>query len=181
MPDGPKRSPFAAASMWAAALVLFELAANQGFVSRFVLVFVTPFLLIRALLAWKKRPLMIERLTAMMIIGCAAWLSGLFVKATGKAAQERASQIIAACEEYNRLNHHYPAALDELVPKFLPAIPPAKRTFVNEGRFTYLSVTGGSSAASGSASNLHILEYVAIPPYGKASYILEQKRWRLRD
>lgn len=66
--------------------------------------------------------------------GCLQW----------KISDANAERVIAACEEYRVANRRYPTNLDELVPEYLPSVPPAKYccTF---GNFWYFNVDGHCS------------------------------------
>lgn len=64
------------------------------------------------------------------------WLVTIMLPASGRipvnfeiAAQQRDATLVAiALELYKRRNGHYPASLDDLVPTFLPAVPPDRYT-----------------------------------------------------
>jgi hypothetical protein len=89
-------------------------------------------------------------------------------------ARSRAEQVISACKAYQAQHGAYPDRLEDLVPAYLRAIPRAKYTLA-WGRFTYWNL---SSAEEGPH---HVLMYVAMPPFGRRLYHLEEERWSALD
>ena len=81
-----------------------------------------------------------------------------------------AAQVIEACRAYQARHGKLPDRLQELVPEFLPAVPPAKYT-LSYGEFTYLT----------SGDQSHTLMYVALPPFGRRLYHFEETRWSQLD
>ncbi|PIS47025.1 MAG: hypothetical protein COT17_05580 [Elusimicrobia bacterium CG08_land_8_20_14_0_20_51_18] len=79
-----------------------------------------------------------------------------------KMARARAMEIAGACEKFRAAEGRYPGRLEELVPDFLPEIPLAKYTLLNN-KFRY---SGGN------------IEYLAMPPSGRRYYSLEEKKWK---
>lgn len=51
-----------------------------------------------------------------------------------------AERVIKACDEFHLANGRYPKTLDELVPKFLSSVPPAKYCLL--GKFWYFNFEG---------------------------------------
>lgn len=89
--------------------------------------------------------------------------------ANGYFAKRSAGRIIAAAEGYARKTGAYPGQLSDLVPEFLPKVPAAKYTFLDNG-FKYIA-----------RGKQHILIYVKKPPYGRAYYNFEEKKWGTMD
>ena len=85
-------------------------------------------------------------------------------------AENHAAQVIEACRAYQARHGKLPDRLQELVPEFLPAVPPAKYT-LSYGEFTYLT----------SGDQTHTLMYVALPPFGRRLYHFEEARWSQLD
>jgi hypothetical protein len=85
-------------------------------------------------------------------------------------AENHAAQVIEACRAYQARHGKLPDRLQELVPEFLPAVPPAKYT-LSWGEFTYLT----------SGDQSHTLMYVALPPFGRRLYHFEEARWSQLD
>jgi hypothetical protein len=85
-------------------------------------------------------------------------------------AETNAAQVIEACRAYQARHGRLPDRLQELVPEFLPAVPPAKYTF-SYGAFTYLT----------SGEQSHTLMYVTLPPFGRRLYHFEEARWSQLD
>lgn len=92
-----------------------------------------------------------------------------WIGANNGIAQERAEGVIAAVKAYRADAGRYPAALGELVPRYLPAVPRAKYTLAFH-EFGYRS--------SGSDAWLH---YVALPPFGRPTYAFSSGRWGYLD
>jgi hypothetical protein len=85
-----------------------------------------------------------------------------------RIAEANASQVIAACEEFNAANGRFPKTLDELVPRYMPFIPRAKYCLVY-GEFRYMN-------------NEHpMLVWHVVPPYGRNIYDFEKRRWHYLD
>jgi hypothetical protein len=84
--------------------------------------------------------------------------------ANNKLARARAETLIAKCNEFHQRNGRYPWTLDEVA-----EVPLAKLTlFAN--RFEYGDVDG-----------VHTLQYVALPPFGRAFYRFEDQNWDYLD
>jgi hypothetical protein len=62
--------------------------------------------------------------------GCLQW----------KISDANAERVIKACDEFRVVNGRYPGKLDELVPKYLPSVPPAK--YCLGGNFWYFNLDG---------------------------------------
>ncbi len=86
-----------------------------------------------------------------------------------KIAEIQAERIINACEEFHDANGRYPQSLNELVPRHLRSIPRAKYCLMF-GDFWYF---GSNEAPS--------LMWVKIPPFGRAIYNFEDRRWGYVD
>lgn len=84
-------------------------------------------------------------------------------------AEERAKDVIAACELFKDRNGHYPAQLSELVPDFLDKVPGAKYSLAGSG-FLYIV-----------RQDSHSLMYVMVPPFGRKYYVFEKKEWVWAD
>lgn len=86
-------------------------------------------------------------------------------------ARRNADTLIAACRAFQARHGRFPGALEELVPDFLPALPPAKYDGPHFG-FTY--------DASPDASR-HVLGWTEVIPFGRPYYVLEEDRWGYLD
>ncbi len=74
--------------------------------------------------------------------GCLQW----------KISDANAERIIKACDEFRAVNGRYPLELNELVPKYLPSIPPAKYSMM--GKFftaTWIAMTNACYGGLGTA------------------------------
>jgi len=88
-----------------------------------------------------------------------------------RIAEERAGKVIAAVESFKVKRGGYPDKLEQLVPVFLPAVPPAK-PFGMLREFQYRR-----SPADGQ----HTLTYTVIAPFGRRLYHFEEQRWSALD
>jgi hypothetical protein len=86
-----------------------------------------------------------------------------------EVARRRAEVVIDACERYRVMNGRYPEKLGDLVPGLLPSEPRAKYVLVF-GSFDYQA-----------HPDRHTLGYVALPPFGRPYYVLEERRWGYLD
>jgi hypothetical protein len=85
-----------------------------------------------------------------------------------RVRRERAETVIAAYRDYERREGQLPNRLEDLVPSFLPSVPPARR--FGMGRMMYIASPGQ-----------HSLMYVVFPPFGRSYYQFEQDRWGALD
>ncbi len=85
-----------------------------------------------------------------------------------KIAETNAPRVIAACEEFHSANGKYPTALDELVPRYMPSVPPAKYCLIY-CEFDYLNY------------GKPMLVWYVIPPYGRKIYDFENQSWTYLD
>ncbi len=84
-----------------------------------------------------------------------------------KMAESNAAQIVTACEQFHAATGKYPQTLDELVPQYLPSVPPAKYCLLF-GEFRYWK-------------DSPMLVWCVVPPYGRAIYNFEERRWNYLD
>jgi hypothetical protein len=85
-----------------------------------------------------------------------------------RIAEANAPRIIAACEGFRATNGEYPKMLAELVPRYMPSVPPAKYCLVY-GEFQYFN--------AGRA----MLVWCVVPPFGRRIYDFEERRWNYLD
>jgi hypothetical protein len=85
-----------------------------------------------------------------------------------RIAESNASRVVAACEEFHAATGRFPKSLDELVPQYLPSVPPAKYCLM-WGQFVYLN------------SGKPMLVWCVVPPYGRKIYDFEDRRWSYLD
>lgn len=91
-----------------------------------------------------------------------------------KIAHANAERIVMACEEFHAVNGYYPKALDELVPRYLPAIPRAKHCLI-WGEFLYWHFGQTDDPEH------FLLVWVKIPPFGRETYSSRDHRWGYLD
>lgn len=164
----------------ASVLFLWDgLFAGQGGLAGFVLILGTPILAVRAILALKKRRLFRRRLASIGIYVAASIAVVALVKIDQKGAMQRAGGLIAACEAHKKATGEYPKALVDLVPQYLPAIPPARKLGVS-GQHIFQYLTTGQTGAK-FETNSHVLVYVVTPPFGKRYYVFEEGKWGFYD
>lgn len=84
-------------------------------------------------------------------------------------AKANAARIITACEEFRVDTGQFPETLDELVPQYMPSLPCAKYCLAH-GEFQYWG--SGESA---------MLVWCVVPPYYRAIYNFENRRWSYLD
>ena len=87
-----------------------------------------------------------------------------------RIARANAARIITACEEFHVANGKFPQTLDELVPRYIRSIPPAKYC-LTFGEFCYWNFDDGRA----------MLEWCVIPPYGRKIYTFADRRWGYID
>lgn len=92
-------------------------------------------------------------------------------RAGRERARKNAEQIIAACKAFHAQHGRFPQTLEELVPAFLPAVPPAKYGGPHFG-FTY---------DVGPDGQRHVLGWTEVIPFGRPYYVLEEDRWGYLD
>jgi hypothetical protein len=86
-----------------------------------------------------------------------------------RIAEANASRVVAACEDFRAANGSFPKELEELVPQYLPAVPPAK--YCMYGQFSYVCDEGRPS-----------LWWVVVPPVHQAWYDFDGTRqWVYMD
>ncbi len=114
------------------ALSLFLLDAfilNQGIIALVTLFLALPVLIIRAILKWKDKVLLKRRLVIIAIYSVMVFLIIASNRINNKIALDRATTIISACDQYKVEHGVYPEKLNDLIPKYLDSIPPAKYIF----------------------------------------------------
>ena len=127
------------------------------------------FILMTVVSLLQKKLEMNVRITKALIYLAMFLLTMGVCQANDYLAKKRAEMIIAVTGAYMQKNGAYPRTLSDLVPEFIPAIPPAKYT-LNTSGFTYIA-----------RDKQHVLIYTKRPPYGRAYYIFEDKKWGTSD
>ena len=160
-------------SLIAAGIFVFDaFVLNQGAVAIFVILLTLLVFLPRALWALRiSRALYLERLTRAGIYLLAAVAVFAANVLQNRMADRRAIELGNACLAYHAKYQHYPQRLQELVPEFLPSVPPAKYT-LGGGSFFY------SAGLSGKEPMLY---YEALPPFGRRFYHVETGGWGYLD
>lgn len=145
---------------------------NQGVLAIFIILLTLFVFLPRALWALRtSRALYLERLTRAGIYLLAAAAVFLANVLQNRMADHRAIALGNACLAYHAKYQHYPQRLDELVPEFIPSVPPAKYT-LGGGSFFYSAGFHGKEP---------MLYYQALPPFGRRFYHMETGGWGYLD
>jgi hypothetical protein len=121
-------------SLWIAAAVLLWDVANEGFYL-FSMLICPPWFLISFVKNIKPRPgwaIALLRVSMPIVTFAIAFGNG---NLQWRVSDANAYQIIKACEKYRNVNGRQPNKLDELVPKYLNSVPPAKHCL--RGMFFY--------------------------------------------
>lgn len=155
--------------------------AGVPMASLFVLTIGNFILIVGVLIACFRRnwPVALRRLASIGIYSAVCFVAILQTKADGRRVRQNAEKVIAACEQYHAREGRYPEQLAQLVPRDLPALPPARLGAMGSPQFRYFVTAPGTYLKIG--PGVHILEYTAFPPYGKAFYAFEKKQWSFRD
>jgi len=110
--------------------------------------------------------------TAIQVTSGTARLAYLVLRPDRKGserARTNAERIIAACRAFQARHGRLPDELEELVPDFLPELPPAKFDGPHFG-FTYSVM-----------HERHVLGWTHIIPFGRPFYVFEEDRWGYLD
>lgn len=86
-------------------------------------------------------------------------------------AKENAGRIIAACRAFEAKHGRLPETLEQLVPDFLPSLPPAKFDGPHFGFQYDVSAEG----------QRHVLGWTEVIPFGRPFYVFEEDRWGYLD
>ncbi len=92
-------------------------------------------------------------------------------RAGSERARKNADLLITACRAFQARHGRLPDVLEELVPDFLPALPPAKYGGPHFG-FTYVTDEGRQR---------HVLGWTEVIPFGRPYYVFEEDRWGYLD
>jgi hypothetical protein len=84
-----------------------------------------------------------------------------------KVSDANAQRVITACEEFRVVNGRHPSELDELVPKYLTSVPPAKHCMM--GVFSYRNSDG------------HCTLWWTRYGFYRRIYDFDEKRWSNLD
>ncbi len=91
-----------------------------------------------------------------------------FIISKNYIARYRTEKVIKICNEYKDKYGHYPEKLEDLVPEYYSKVPSAK--FGMWGKYWYSSYAGN-----------HSIMYIAIPPFGRPYFKLEENKWGYLD
>jgi hypothetical protein len=147
---------------------------NQGIISILIsLVIVSVFFILTVIaLIRKNKGLVMFRLTVIIIYILMVLAVSGSLKFMNNLALSRAERLIKACNDYKVKYHKFPDRLEDLVPEFMPNIPPAKNILQSFfGRFNYEIDKKGNA----------LLWYTELPPFGRAFYDLNRGKWSYLD
>ncbi len=108
----------------------------------------------------------LQRAAIYAALGLLAVVTGRFQAA---AARRHARQVIAACERYRVERGRYPDRLQDLVPGYLPSVPPVTYAFLGEP-FQYRAGGSGPEADP-------ILWYADVPGNSRQIYHFRTGHW----
>lgn len=103
-----------------------------------------------------------------VLAGCLAVLAANGLQ--NEMADRKAIKLGTACLEFHARNNRYPKDLHELVPTFIPQVPPAKYAFMDSS-FSYM-VNGAGEPE---------IWYTVIPPFARRFYHVEKRTWGFLD
>ncbi|MFH1136326.1 MAG: hypothetical protein V1816_09625 [Pseudomonadota bacterium] len=152
----------------AAAIIVDGFVLNSVIVS-LVLLLALPFLLIRALWAVKRPPVLKKRLLGAGVLLMAIIICLGAIQLNAAAGRAGAESIIAACEKFRTDHGRYPDKLEDLTPAYLERIPRPNYTILLN-RYFYLA-----------RPDRHWIFFAIMPPFGRAVYSLEEKEWSYPD
>jgi hypothetical protein len=160
----------ARASLYATGLFVLDALIFNQFVLAFVTISVVlPVILFRAIRARKDREVLKIRLITAgifsLMVVCILTANNL----NNQLARNRTLYLAAACEKFKSERGSYPEKLSDLVPAYIPEIHSAKVTLIYSG-FMYIA-----------REDRHAILFVAIPPFGRVTYTLENKSWGMID
>ncbi len=89
----------------------------------------------------------------------------LTINLNNQLARERGNALVAAIEHYRAMAGHYPRRLEDLVPRYIEAVPLARYT-LSFNRFDFLA-----------ERDRILLAYAVAPPFGREVFDFHQQRW----
>ncbi|MCB1746501.1 MAG: hypothetical protein H6977_02625 [Gammaproteobacteria bacterium] len=171
LPDASTRTPvraLAGAPASAALATLFVLDAlvlGQGLLAAGLVLFAVLVLLPRA---WLYRQAGRATRPALAAAGaCLACAVAIMVTINfnNHLARSRAAELVGVIEHFRGVAGRYPRSLEELVPRYLPAVPRAKLALGFDG-FLYFNRRGRV-----------LLAFADAPPFGRQVYDFATRRW----
>ena len=151
----------------AAPVVLFDvLVAGQGIWSWLLVVVALVYYAPKSLFALRNRPVMKLRLQKGALLLALGLAAAMFVRFDAQREERRADEVVQAVQRYKAAHGSYPAAMEALVPRFLPQLP-------GRGRVAFSPPLKYRSDASGGPT----LTYYAFPPFGRRVFSFEAASW----
>lgn len=150
-----------------ALFVVDALVFSQGFFSTLVAGIMCLVVLARLAVAGSGTRLPLAKKLSLWVLLPVATIGT--ISANNALAKSRAETVIAAVHAYRAKHGVYPAALENLVPEFLPSVPRAKLT-LGFHRFEYLV-----------REDKAWLHYTSVPPFGRPTYNFAARRWGYLD
>jgi hypothetical protein len=160
--------------LWALGLFILDaFVLSQGGVALVLILLVFVVFLPRALwVARKDPPLYRQRVIKAWIYLVAAILIFVSIGVQNRMADRRAIAIGKACLSFRAKYNRYPQTLQELVPEFMPSVPPARYSLGGHDSFIYIPRLD---------SREPMLFYEAVPPFGRKFYHMESGEWGWLD
>ena len=123
----------------------------------------------RALIAFKNRERRNYYLMRSAVFFAVPIVVGCIFVANLSVGERNAIIVIAAVDKYQAEQKRYPQTLQELVPKYLPEIPPTKYA-LSASEFRYVAL-----------ENRYQLVYTTLPPFGRRVYDFTTHSWSILD
>ena len=144
---------------------------SQGGIALITAVVVVFIMIPRSLFALfkKNRDLFKERMIRAGIYALCVTMVFIAIRLNNTLAANRSEMLIQHCEAFKATYGQYPSKLEDLVPKYIPAVPNAKFSLSHSG-FMYIS-----------RNDRHLLVYFVMPPFGRRVYHFESGRWTYMD
>ncbi|CAN5344408.1 hypothetical protein BH11PSE11_BH11PSE11_32930 [soil metagenome] len=162
---------FGKALAWAAGLIVLDaFIFNQGLIALLVGVCIV---VVALPLSFLKKFALVrrQRLRNLGIYFCAVLLVLAANKLNNRLARERAELLVSAVKAFQDKHQRYPKVLEDMVPEFIDHVPVAKLTLM-QNQFYYRFDEKYKKA---------MLSYVALPPFGRPTYLFPENRWWYMD
>lgn len=153
-------------SLWLAAGVLFWDVGNEGFWGCSLLICPLWFLIsvVKNIIQHPGWGIAALRVSMPLLTFAIAFGNG---NMQWKISDANAERVIKACDEFRVANGRYPNKIDELVPKYLTSVPPAKHCMM--GSFLYVNSQG------------HPMLWWTRYGFYRRIYDFDEKRWSNLD
>jgi hypothetical protein len=118
---------------------------------------------------YRRTALNVMACTGVFVLGVAAVAGTLHLR--DSAIRRRAAKIGDACLAYRAKYQRYPEKLDQLVPEYIPSVPPASYELFGNKKFSYAP----------HETTEPFIYYHCVPPFGVCYYYVESRSWSYLD